>query len=184
MSLYLGTFIQTSLCPVMTFYACLHAGTAPYVTLHPVLSSLCVGLPILHPIPPFPFLCAHCYQKEKSLSCLSLHYQNFILLPSSFSLCLFNNIICPMMFLTPTLWVTCLFLWFLSKVLLQTIPLCSEAAFQAPPGPLGPTCPSLHFYIFACPPLSCMALGTLLNREPTKTPGGSACAQWPRTSPL
>lgn len=138
--------------------------------------------PSLHP--PSPFLCAHCYQKEKSLSCLSLHYPTFILLPNSFSLRLFNSIICPMMFLTPTLWVTCLFLWFLSEVLLQTIPLCSVAAFQAPPGPLGPTRPSLHFYIFACPPLSCMALGTLLNRGATKTPGGSACARWPRTSPL
>ena len=36
MSLYLGTFIQTSLCPVMTFYVCLHTGAAPRVTLHPV----------------------------------------------------------------------------------------------------------------------------------------------------
>lgn len=104
--------------------------------------------------------------------------------PVIFPLHLFSDIISPMMFTTPPLWVTCLFLGFLSKVPLWTSPLGSVAAFQAPSGPPGPTFPSLYFYIFACPPLSGMALGTLLNREPTKTPRGPACAQQQRTSPF
>ena len=176
MSLYLGTFIQTSLCPVMTFYACLHAGAAPRVTLHPVSCHPYVsGSPPF--IPPFPFLYAHCYQNEESFFVCLYVTRLSSYFPVIFPLHPFHNIISPMMFTTPPLWVTCLFLCFLSKVPVQTSPLGSVAVFQAPPGPLGPTLPSLYFYIFACPPLSCMAFGTLLNREPTKTPRGSACAQ-------
>lgn len=139
-----------------------------------VLSSICVGLPTLHPTIPLS-ICSLLSERRVFLVCLYVtRLPSFF--PVIFPLHLFNNIISPMMFTTPPLWVTCLFLCFLSKVPLQTSPLGSVAAFQAPPGPLGPTLPSLCFYIFACPPLSCMAFGTLLNREPTKTPRGSACA--------
>lgn len=83
--------------------------------------------------PLFPFLCAHCCWKEKSLSYLFRHYQTFILLPSSFfSLCLFNNTI------SPSVHDTTLVAYLpASLVPVQGLasghPLCSVAAFQAQP---------------------------------------------------